>query len=79
MEVVYLRKWLGCWGEITRCADCANKRGIYKWEWFICESGWGVEEKLRCALVAQIRGGFINGSGLFAKVVGVLGRNYAMR
>jgi hypothetical protein len=33
----------------------------------------GVWDKLRCSLVAQIRGGFINGSGLFAKVVGVVG------
>ena len=45
-----LRKGVGVGEKNIRRAGCANKRGIYKWKWFICESGWG-GEKLRCAPV----------------------------
>ena len=55
---------------ITVRADCANKRGIYKLVWEVCETGWVCVRGLRCAQIAQIRGGFINGSGLFAKLGG---------
>ena len=57
-----MRKWVV--GEkITRRADCANKRRIYKFGLRICES-CDVGEKLRCAQIAQIRGGFINWDGV---------------
>ncbi len=40
---------LMCGEKITRRADCANKRGIYKLGLRICESGlWG--EIMRCAV-----------------------------
>ena len=38
MEVGYLRNWVGVCEGITVRADCANKRGIYKWKWVICET-----------------------------------------
>jgi hypothetical protein len=54
--------------KITRRADCANKRRIYKYSGIICESG-GIEclRKLQDAPIAQIKGGFINILELFAK------------
>ena len=48
----YLRNWVGVCEGITVRADCANKRGIYKWKWVICETEWvgaGIMGRADCA------------------------------
>jgi hypothetical protein len=54
--------------KITRRADCANKRRIYK---LLCDylqkNNIVCLKKLQDAPIAQIRGGFINIVGLFAE------------
>jgi len=49
------------WLEEKLCEGdgCANKRRIYKYLGYICESGWWLRNYAKL-LVAQIRGGFIN-------------------
>ena len=74
MEVSYLRNWVGVCAGITVRADCANKRRIYKLVWEVCERIGCCDGILQDAPVAQIRGGFINWDGRFAKVDVWVGR-----
>jgi hypothetical protein len=46
--------------KITRRADCANKRRIYKLIWDYLRKNIECLRKLQDAQIAQIRGGFIN-------------------
>ena len=54
--------WDRMFEKITRRADCANKRRIYKLGMGLFAKVGGIEclKKLQDALIAQIKGGFIN-------------------